>query len=599
MRGHAILFVGVLVITCVASALMLHSFAAPLIGIDDANIFFAYAKNVAAGRGCVYAGNNERVEGFTSLLWMLVCAGAFAVSSSPEMLLLGISCVLTAAAIVIAAGLLPAPGTSEGLPRGRIVAIYLAIIFVNAGYLAWTTVSLMDTSLWSFWLVAGTLSFAFAAASVPRIEWRQSLACTLCIAGALLSRPEAMLLAILWIFILAIVHLSAGARLRATLLAVAPMVASLGIVLSGLVVFRLLYFGYPLPNTYYAKVSASPLYNLSRGVIYLGNFLEENPVPCAVVLVAFPLFAYSALFRSGAESSLPSSGDYKKNVRMDWVIAAGIVGGVAPCVLAGGDHFPWFRFLQPVWPLFVVFGLRVLTLPYARLLGTRPQRSSDAVFPAIMIVGLICSIAVTSNPSWILLLGNRKSTRVLSGMYNDMRIAREGRSLGTQLTQIFQDAQKPRIGVITAGGIAVTYDGPIDDLLGLNNVAMAHNPGPRRGMKNHAAFDRSVFFKLQPDIVVHCDVPKPGKSDTEGFNTNFLRGIFNDQEFRRKYTPITIETRPKNNEAAVTYSWWVRNDFLPVLERLQTISLRVIEIPPDAQDSQTQASDPLPSPPLC
>jgi len=37
-------------------------------------------------------------------------------------------------------------------------------------------------------------------------------------------------------------------------------------------------------------------------------------------------------------------------------------------------------------------------------------------------------------------------------------------------------------------------------MLGLNNVSMAHSAGNRRGIKNHAAFNKEVFFKLLPDL---------------------------------------------------------------------------------------------------
>jgi arabinofuranosyltransferase len=43
----------------------LHGF--PEVGVDDANIFFSYAENLAAGNGITYAHNPEHVEGFTSM----------------------------------------------------------------------------------------------------------------------------------------------------------------------------------------------------------------------------------------------------------------------------------------------------------------------------------------------------------------------------------------------------------------------------------------------------------------------------------------------------------------------------------------------------
>ena len=43
-----------------------------LTGIDDANIFFVYAKNLAEGNGLVYNVGGETVEGFTSFLWVII-----------------------------------------------------------------------------------------------------------------------------------------------------------------------------------------------------------------------------------------------------------------------------------------------------------------------------------------------------------------------------------------------------------------------------------------------------------------------------------------------------------------------------------------------
>ena len=39
-----------------------------------------------------------------------------------------------------------------------------------------------------------------------------------------------------------------------------------------LTIFRLSYFGYPLPNTYYAKVPPSALYTANEGVKYLWSY---------------------------------------------------------------------------------------------------------------------------------------------------------------------------------------------------------------------------------------------------------------------------------------------------------------------------------------
>ena len=53
---------------CVAAtSFSFHKLHNPLTGIDDANIYFVYARNLANGHGFVYNIGGERVEGFTSL----------------------------------------------------------------------------------------------------------------------------------------------------------------------------------------------------------------------------------------------------------------------------------------------------------------------------------------------------------------------------------------------------------------------------------------------------------------------------------------------------------------------------------------------------
>ena len=82
-----------------ASFLSLYKLNYPLIGIDDANIYFVYARNLANGYGFVYNIGGERVEGFTSLLWTVISALAFKFSTYPELTLLIISITIVSLGI--------------------------------------------------------------------------------------------------------------------------------------------------------------------------------------------------------------------------------------------------------------------------------------------------------------------------------------------------------------------------------------------------------------------------------------------------------------------------------------------------------------------
>jgi len=71
--------------------------------------------------------------------------------------------------------------------------------------------------------------------------------------------------------------------------------------------------------------------------------------------------------------------------------------------------------------------------------------------------------------------------------------------VGATLNAMFDD-DFPSVGVILAGGVGLKYNGNVIDVMGLNNLEMAHTPGDRDGKKNHAAFNPDVFLSQLPDL---------------------------------------------------------------------------------------------------
>ena len=96
-----------------------------------------------------------------------------------------------------------------------------------------------------------------------------------------LTRPEAVVWAPLFIAILTI-----RAALRTTAreaLAVAALpLAAFALTLGGLTAFRLAYFGYPLPNTFYAKMSPALGYSITQGLRYLASYVASGLLPFLV-----------------------------------------------------------------------------------------------------------------------------------------------------------------------------------------------------------------------------------------------------------------------------------------------------------------------------
>ena len=132
----------------------------------------------------------------------------------------------------------------------------------------------------------------------------------------------------------------------------------------------------------------------------------------------------------------------------------------------------------------------------------------------------------------------------------EFRIAERGREKGTFVANLFEPLQRyPSIGTITSGGFKMTYPGEVVDLMGLNNLRMGHSPGLREGTKNHAAFNKDIFFELQPDVLAR---------QCNNLDTQYLPGLADDQAFYDQYTCVKIKRVGLNG----VYETWVRNDFL-------------------------------------
>src|SRR5262245_45337613 len=122
----------------------------PALGIDDALIFLVYGKHVAAGMGAVYTPGGEHVEGFSSPLWLLIVAGACALTAKPEVWLLIVS------VLVVAGGLTALWCLIDETDRVSLRGLLLiAWALSSPGFVIWTSLTLMDSALWSSMLMLG------------------------------------------------------------------------------------------------------------------------------------------------------------------------------------------------------------------------------------------------------------------------------------------------------------------------------------------------------------------------------------------------------------------------------------------------------------
>jgi hypothetical protein len=491
-----------------------------LVGVDDANIYMAYGRNVAAGNGFTYYAGGERVEGFTSLAWTLITAAAYRLApASPERVLFIVSILLAALTWCILIRFLWT--TLEG-PRARLLLfglLFCAWCVSSPAYGLWMTTSLMETGLWSLTLVSGTILFARLAVSDSAVNRRNAAA----LAGiAVLVRPEALTIVPIWIATTFIVAWAVDIR-RAARAIVLPAIVFI-VVAAALTGFRLAYFGYPLPNTYYAKLSPKLAYNLLQGLRYLRDFAVGYPLTIPILAGCVALTASFGLHLLARRAGRPSE-DSQLRAAAQWtVVGVSALTVTSLPLITGGDHFAGFRVVQPAWPL---LGLVLLYFVW---------KLASAAGQVALGIALVAAAFLTAQPSWI---GELRALR------HEYAIATNGRALGHLLNEATPGMARPSVGVTAAGGIAVTYRGAIVDLMGLNNLKMGHSPGDRIGPKNHAAFSVPVFWELQPDlllprVLLHDNELRQTEQWLADRDGTYLRGLMATQAFRERYRLIVL-----------------------------------------------------------
>ncbi|MDD2236907.1 MAG: hypothetical protein PHG65_06845 [Kiritimatiellae bacterium] len=523
------------------------------LGIDDANIFFVYARNLRQGFGLVYNAGGERVEGFTSPAWVLIGAAAFFFRSPERMLLLfnAVLCsfTLTALALHLARG-------ERGGKRGVFVPLgallMLAWVFTAPEYFSWCIVSLMETGLWSASLIFCiiTLSGAACGGRAGRILFPASPALLL------LVRPESMVWGAGFVALYFLLVLLGTGRARIAIRHALPPALVYLAVLTALTSFRLLYFGFPFPNTYYAKVSPDRLYSLQEGWNYFTAFLETHGwIPW--LLTGAALVAGGWTLAGGVQILRRRTLPLNKWDVTAYISAASVLVGMAIPIWVGGDHFASFRFYQPIWPLLPI-PLAYLAARGLQVLFQRAERLAPS--PALRIIHAVLTLFLTLLATASFLHSNNARWNALekTELHVDFEVAHDGRLFADMLNQLFEGIPTPSVGAITAGGFKFVYEGEVVDLMGLNNVAMGHAPGERKGIKNHAAFNKEVFYQLQPELLPLLPVtpevigasltwehPQVQRCVQHRWLRQPLHDIFLDPEFQEAYALVYLS---RNNE---------------------------------------------------
>ena len=245
--------------------------------IEDSAISFAYARNAAVGDGFVTYAGGERVEGFSNALWTFLITLGYAV---------GIPVWTSAKVMGGVFGVLTLPyvfGLTHkmGIPR-RAAVIAPAMLALSPQFAIWNA-SGLENSLYVLCL-AGGMWHLLEESDNPNLKpWSAAWFC-----GAAMTRPEAIMYVAVAAFsrlIFAIVDRRLMGFVKWVLAFTVPFVIYHS--------WRMWYFAWPFPNTYYAKLGAGKAFKpfgwTIKGWKYILAYVDKHYLGYALPLLGVAL----------------------------------------------------------------------------------------------------------------------------------------------------------------------------------------------------------------------------------------------------------------------------------------------------------------------
>jgi arabinofuranosyltransferase len=450
--------------------------------IDDAYISFRYAQNFVAGHGLVFNAG-ERVEGYTNFLWTIILAIFMQLGFEPSPVAIGLGALFSLATLWLVYRFLSLTALRDS-PVPIIAVLSLA---VDGSFALWA-VSGMETSMFAFLVLAALTSYLW--------EWeneKPGFLSGVLLALAAMTRPDGVLVLGVVVIHQALARLVVQRKLL-TSADVARMGAFLGLYLPYFL-WRYYYYGFLLPNTFYAKVTVrNSEAQHRRGLRHLGAFVNVHLGWLLPLLILVPLLKRKFSF---------------------WltILLALVVVHVSYVVYVGGD---WSvgRFFVPVLPAVYILAATGLAEAYKSLQSwIEKATKSSRVLPVLQGVALsVLAVALVALFSFSSLNGEHKLF-ILRFQAAEATHARV--TMGKWLRD--HVPMDTFIAVDAAGQIPYCSGLRTLDMFGVNDVHTAHLKIETmgQGVPGHEKFDFDYIMWRQPDLIIAA-APFLDGSDTYG-----------------------------------------------------------------------------------
>jgi arabinofuranosyltransferase len=412
---------------------------------DDAFIVFRYADHFAHGQGLVY-NYGERVEGYSCFLYTVLVALGMRLGLGPVPVAHSIGLAAFAGSLLVTLRLATRLSGSRRLGLGA-----MALLGLNYTFSAFATGGL-ETQLNAL-LALGFLGLGADLLMGAAPNAKRLAACSLLGALAVLTRPDAVVL----ILPMGLVLLG-DARVRPSRAApgagrALALLLPGAVVLGAWLVWKHGYYGALLPNTFYAKVAAPPMF--TRGAYYAYRFVTSYWLEAPLLFAA--LRWRDVLARGGRAAA---------------VLAATLALWTAYVVAVGGD-FMEFRFF--------VAGIPILAWLLAEtVVVLQRQAGLGAALAGLIVVGSLQHALVynrMTHTDWIESV-RRLESHLVSEDQNWIGI-------GKTLREAFGADSDLVIATTAAGAIPYYSRARTVDMLGLTDPWIARHGALRYSRPGH------------------------------------------------------------------------------------------------------------------
>ena len=352
--------------------------------VDDAGISFAYTRNLATGYGLVSQPGHVPVEGFSNPAWVFLLTPFFLLNLfDPIITPKIIGTVLVCLSFLLLYSTLRKQGNLSGILSGPV----LLLLAFNTSFVVWTS-SGLENPLYVFLIVS-----LFTLISIEdRQAWQEILIglCTGCIA---LTRPDGML----FIGLYPAWNLLSAFRWSSLKKIILYFLPGVLLTSGSYLIFRIIYFGDFLPNTFYAKYGTG-----TSRYFYLPywKWTVESAIPDLLnsltgntgIIVLLVLFCATIWYMI---RKLPGKTLWLMLVFLFWTISIYVILPL--------DWMGEYRFATPVYPFFYAYIAMLVQAIVSKYLAQQAMRIEIIFVVAFALFSFLLflprSIAFRENPT--------------------------------------------------------------------------------------------------------------------------------------------------------------------------------------------------------